>query len=67
MEIPRALLTRLFKDTRFPLVRHHLDSYDDFLYKRIPALLKASNPLTLQLGDERAIRIFMGGRSGEDV
>lgn len=67
MEIPRALLNRLFKDTRFPLVRHHLDSYDDFLYKRIPALLKASNPLTLQLGDERSIRIFMGGRSGDDV
>ena len=67
MEIPRALLNRLFKDTRFPLVRHHLDSYDDFLFKRIPALLKASNPLTLQLGDERAIRIFMGGRDGDAV
>jgi DNA-directed RNA polymerase II subunit RPB2 len=26
MEVSRELLTRLFRDTRFPLVRHHLDS-----------------------------------------
>ena len=67
METPRVLLQRLFRDTRFPLVRHHLDSYDDFLFQRIPALLKATNPLTLQLGDGRAVRVYLGGRNGDEV
>ncbi len=49
------------------MVRHHLDSYDDFLFTRIPGLLKASNPLTLQLGDERIIRVYFGGKGGDEI
>lgn len=44
-----------------------MDSYDDFLQQKIPNLLKASNPQTLQLADGRTIRVYLGGREGKEV
>lgn len=67
MEVPRELLNRLFRDTRFPLVRHHLDSYDDFLEKKLPTYLKATNPLTLQLGDARVVKVYLGGKDANVI
>lgn len=67
MEVPRALLQRLFRDTRFPLVRHHLDSYDDFLFRKVPTLLRANNPHVLKVDDTRVLRIFFGGRDGDAI
>jgi len=72
MEVPRHVLRTLFRDTKFPLIQHHLDSYNDFLDKQIPTLIQVSNPHQLILpgrgGEEpRYIRVYIGGRDGTRV
>jgi len=60
----RHILDTFFKDTPNPMVRHHLDSFSDFLELKIPTFVEASNPIKLSLEDGRQIRIFMGGKDG---
>ncbi len=72
MEVPRHVLRALFRDTKFPLVQHHLDSYNYFLDTQIPTLIKVSNPHQLILpgreGEEpRYIRVYVGGKDGSRI
>ena len=62
MDVPQHVLRSLFRDTPFPLIQHHVDSYNDMLETRIPLFVKASNPHELELPDGRYIRVFIGGR-----
>jgi DNA-directed RNA polymerase II subunit RPB2 len=68
MEAPRHLLKTYFADTRFPLIQHHIDSYDDFLDVGIPTFLRASNPFELEIqgtaGTRRFVRVYIGGKDG---
>jgi len=47
------------------MVRHHLDSYSDFLDIKIPRFIQAMNPFKRSLEDGRQIRIFVGGKDGK--
>lgn len=70
MDIPRHILKRLFTDTRFPLIQHHLDSFNDFLDVSIPEFLNATNtdkPFELELRDGRLIRVFVGGKDSKQI
>jgi DNA-directed RNA polymerase II subunit RPB2 len=67
MEIARHVLGTYFADTTNPLVRHHLDSYADLLKSKIPKFLEGTNPLNLVLGDDRSIRIYVGGKTSSEV
>lgn len=58
----KHVFNTFFKDTLNPLVKHHLDSYADFLGIRIPEFLKGSNPHRLVLADGRRIDVYIGGR-----
>jgi len=60
----RHVLDTYFKDTPNPMVRHHLDSYRDLLVNKIPAFIRGMNPLTLNLGDTRFIKVYIGGKEG---
>jgi len=62
----RHLLDTFFKDVSNPLVRHHLDSYSDLLSIKIPNFIRGMNPRTLNLGDDRYIKVYIGGKSGDD-
>jgi DNA-directed RNA polymerase II subunit RPB2 len=53
-------LETYFSDTTNPLVRHHLDSYADLLKNKIPKFIEGKNPLSLTLGDDRIIEIYIG-------
>jgi len=64
MDVPLHVLRTLFRGTKFPLVQHHLDSYNDMIANRIPLFLRASNPHELELPDGRYIRVFLAGRDG---
>ena len=64
MDVPRHLLKTFFADTGFPLIQHHADSFNDMMDVGIPTFLKVSNPLELELRDDRFIRVFIGGRDG---
>ena len=67
MDVARHVFDTYFKDTTNPLVRHHLDSYRDLLRTKIPTFLAGMNPHELNLGDGRFIRIFLGGRKGDEI
>ena len=67
MEAPKHVLQRLFRDTSFPLVDHHLSSFNAMLEISIPTFIKVSNPFQLELSDKRFIRIYIGGKDGSKI
>ena len=67
MDVPQHVLRSLFRDTAFPLIQHHVDSYNDMLEGRIPAFLRASNPFELELPDKRYIRLWIGGKGADKL
>ena len=67
MEVARHVLDTYFKDTPNPLVRHHLDSYRDLLDIKIPSFIAGMNPLTLNLGDTRFIKVYIGGKTSKNI
>jgi DNA-directed RNA polymerase II subunit RPB2 len=67
VEAARHVCNTYYTTTLNPIVQHHVDSYNDFVERRIPLFLKASNPIRLVLGDGREIRVFIGGKAGENI
>jgi DNA-directed RNA polymerase II subunit RPB2 len=67
VEAGRHVCNTYYTTTLNPIVQHHIDSYNDFVERRIPLFLKASNPIRLVLGDAREIRVFIGGKAGENI
>lgn len=67
MDVPRHILRTLFSDTKFPLIQHHVDSFNDMLDKNIPTFIRVSNPFELQLRDNRMIRVYIGGKNGDKI
>jgi DNA-directed RNA polymerase II subunit RPB2 len=61
------VLRSLFRDTSFPLVDHHLSSFNAMLETSIPTFVKVSNPFQLELSDKRFIRIYIGGKDGSKI
>ena len=71
MEGPRHVLRTLFQDTSFPLVDHHLASFNAMLESSIPTFVKVSNPYQLELVEKgkptRYIRVYIGGKDGSKL
>ena len=63
----RHVVTTFLKDTLNPMIRHHLDSYSDFLETKIPRFVQAMNPFKRSLEDGRQIRIYVGGKDGSNI
>lgn len=66
MEVARYFVNRYFSDTANPLVRHHLDSYEEFLKENIPAYILGTNPQRLVMPD-RMIEIYIGGQDSKQI
>jgi DNA-directed RNA polymerase II subunit RPB2 len=67
MDVARHVIDTFFKDISNPLVRHHLDSYYDFITTKIPRFISASNPIKLLLADGRNVRVYIGGKDGNNL
>jgi DNA-directed RNA polymerase II subunit RPB2 len=75
MAFPKELLDTYFQTFDYPFVRHHIDSYDQFITQDFPAILKANNPFLIlkDLVDEKKriykyrVEVFVGGLSGNEV
>lgn len=67
MDLPLHVLRTYFKDNAFPLVQHHIETYNDMIDTQIPNFIRASNPHELELPDGRYIRVFVGGRDGTEL
>ena len=70
----RALLKTYFTTTEYPFVRHHIDSYDQFLSQDLPAVIKANNPFLIVKGlvpetgqYQYRVEVFVGGESGTEI
>jgi DNA-directed RNA polymerase II subunit RPB2 len=66
MEVARHVIDTFFRDVPNPLVRHHLDSFDDLLSTKIPGFIRGKNPLTRNLTDGRLFEIYVGGKDGNE-
>jgi DNA-directed RNA polymerase II subunit RPB2 len=71
MDVPRHVLQTYFETTDFPLIQHHLDSYNALLETDIPTFLRVSNPMVREVPDRiagpearRQIRVYLGGKDG---
>ena len=70
----RKLLDTYFQTFDYPFVRHHIDSFDNFIAQDIPAIIKANNPFMLlkQLipGTNQymyRVEVFIGGLEGNEI
>jgi len=67
------IIDSFFRDNNDYLVKHHLDSYNDFIINKIPQTLKQYNPLTIYKDKISAgqylhtVKIYFGGREGDKV
>jgi len=67
MDVPRHVLKRFFSDTKFPLIQHHVDSFNDLLDVGIPTFIKKSNPFELEVSGDRFVRVYVGGKDGSKI
>ena len=64
MDIARYVIEKYLEDNPNLMIRHQLDSFNDFIQTKIPLFIKESNPLQLILDDGRKIEIWIGGHEG---
>jgi DNA-directed RNA polymerase II subunit RPB2 len=74
MEVARHVLRTYFRDQAFPLIQHHIDSFNALVDVDIPTFIRVSNPITLELDDPkigpnltRFIRVYVGGKDGNKL
>jgi DNA-directed RNA polymerase beta subunit len=67
MDVPRHVLKRFFSDTKFPLIQHHVDSFNDLLDVGIPTFIQKSNPFELEVSGDRFVRVYIGGKDGSKI
>ena len=61
-----------FKSHIYPLTKHHIDSYREFLRNYIPSIIRTFNPITMIKLDSKGeplltVRIFVGGENGDAI
>ena len=69
-DLPFRILNAYYEQTPLFLTRHHIDSYEHFVFNEMPRLIHGMNPITIlkdPLAPERGIytykvEIFMGGK-----
>jgi DNA-directed RNA polymerase II subunit RPB2 len=69
-----SIIDRYFKDNPNVLVRHHLESYNDFLSNGIARIMKDRNPIILEKDENKetgkynsVIEIYLGGVQGDRI
>ena len=73
-ELPWKVIKRLFEDDPQMLVRHHIDSYNDFFGKGIFKIFRERNPIILQKEQDPDTQefnlrceLYLGGKNGDKV
>ena len=69
-----SIIDHYFKDNPNVLVRHHLESYNDFLSNGIARIVKDRNPIIMEKDENRetgkynsVIEIYLGGVQGDRI
>ena len=73
-ELPWKVIQRLFEDDPQMMVRHHIDSYNDFFGKGIYKIFRERNPIILQKEQDPDTQefnlrceLYLGGKNGDKV
>ena len=73
-ELPWKVIQRLFGDDPQMMVRHHIDSYNDFFGKGIFKIFRERNPIILQKEQDPDTQefnlrceLYLGGKNGDKV
>ncbi|NBP65747.1 MAG: hypothetical protein EBU66_13930 [Bacteroidetes bacterium] len=73
-ELPWKVIQRLFDDDPQMMVRHHIDSYNDFFGKGIYKIFRERNPIILQKEQDPDTQefnlrceLYLGGKNGDKV
>jgi DNA-directed RNA polymerase beta subunit len=73
-ELPWKVIKRLFDDDPQMMVRHHIDSYNDFFGKGIFKIFRERNPIILQKEQDPDTQefnlrceLYLGGKNGDKV
>ena len=64
------VIDKYFEDNTYFLTKHHLDSFNDFVTKKIPNTINVLNPIIMlkEKNDaDHEINIFIGGKDGSEV
>ena len=68
------LIDVYFKENSHTLVRHHIDSYNQFVEEDISQILRDNNPVKVRLNMDESIQdfrtkcdLFLGGKDGSRV
>ena len=73
-KIPMAIIDKYFQDNPLGLVKHHLDSYNDFFFGGIERIFKEKNPIRIMKQQDPETNefrlkanLFLGGREGTSM
>jgi DNA-directed RNA polymerase beta subunit len=73
-ELPWKVINRLFNDDPQMMIRHHIDSYNDFFGKGIFKIFRERNPIILQKEQDPDTQefnlrceLYLGGKNGDKV
>ena len=68
------IIDKYFKDNPELLVRHHLDSYNDFINNKIYNIFKEKNPIKILKNQDETTKeynlqaeLFLGGLDGKNI
>ena len=66
------ILDTYFRDNKYFITKHHLDSYDQFLKLTVKTVLKSMNPFSIPKYDENnkllySIEVVIGGENGDEI
>lgn len=67
------IINSYFRDTPNYLVRHHIDSYNDFISQKIPLIFQKFNHLVIYQNDKQdsdiqyQLDIYFGGKKGDRI
>lgn len=74
MDVARHVLQTYFRDTEFPLIQHHVDSFNALVDVDIPTFIRVCNPIILETDDPkigpnltRFVRVYVGGKDGSKI
>ncbi len=64
------IITSYINDNPHFIVKHQLDSYNDFIFRRIPYTIKSLNPFRVIKNDDNNtidIKVYIGGENAENI
>jgi DNA-directed RNA polymerase II subunit RPB2 len=76
-KLARSLIDKYFKTNAYPYTQHHIQSYDQFIKKDMPAIIRSNNPIlllkdyidhkTYQNQYKYKVEIYIGGQDSAAI